>query len=274
MENVFGRHFLTLESYSVPTAPYFPQNLHEGAAYETPSSSSVDLRNRLRAPDGTRRNVNGGDSSTSSPAGNPHALTTLIPGSNLKKCTGHNARTRDGLHLSAFAPMVGLRPSGASLRRWRVQQASAAAAAAAQSRGSVNHYKTAIFSGTYRRSFVSAAVNFPRSPTFSKLTKDDIDHFKNILGDKYVIQEEDRLSTANLDWMRKYRGSSQLLLLPRSTKEVSQILHYCNSRCLAVVPQGGNTSLVGGSVPVYDEVIVNVGSMDKIVSFDKDNWIT
>jgi FAD/FMN-containing dehydrogenase len=36
--------------------------------------------------------------------------------------------------------------------------------------------------------------------------------------------------------------------------QVSKILSYCNSRQLAVVPQGGNTGLVGGSVPVYDEV--------------------
>lgn len=35
---------------------------------------------------------------------------------------------------------------------------------------------------------------------------------------------------------------------------MSKILSYCNSRQLAVVPQGGNTGLVGGSVPVYDEV--------------------
>lgn len=38
--------------------------------------------------------------------------------------------------------------------------------------------------------------------------------------------------------------------------QISQILKYCNSRCLAVVPQGGNTGLVGGSVPVFDEVIL------------------
>lgn len=37
--------------------------------------------------------------------------------------------------------------------------------------------------------------------------------------------------------------------------QVSQILKYCNYRLLAVVPQGGNTGLVGGSVPVFDEVI-------------------
>lgn len=40
-----------------------------------------------------------------------------------------------------------------------------------------------------------------------------------------------------------------------SSVQVSQILKYCNSRSLAVVPQGGNTGLVGGSVPVFDEVM-------------------
>lgn len=39
---------------------------------------------------------------------------------------------------------------------------------------------------------------------------------------------------------------------------MSQILKYCNSRRLAVVPQGGNTGLVGGSVPVFDEVIADI----------------
>jgi len=38
--------------------------------------------------------------------------------------------------------------------------------------------------------------------------------------------------------------------------QVSKILSYCNTRRLAVVPQGGNTGLVGGSVPVYDEVTI------------------
>jgi len=43
--------------------------------------------------------------------------------------------------------------------------------------------------------------------------------------------------------------------------QVAQILKYCNSRCLAVVPQGGNTGLVGGSVPVFDEVYSLIHSL-------------
>lgn len=43
---------------------------------------------------------------------------------------------------------------------------------------------------------------------------------------------------------------------------------YCNSRNLAVNPQGGNTGLVGGSVPVYDELILSTSLMNKILNFD------
>ncbi|EEE66707.1 hypothetical protein OsJ_23376 [Oryza sativa Japonica Group] len=124
-----------------------------------------------------------------------------------------------------------------------------------------------------KRSFSSAAAHVQRNPAYSVLNSDDVSYFKSILGDSGVVQDEDRVSVANMDWMGKYKGSSQLLLLPKSTAEVSKILSYCNSRRLAVVPQGGNTGLVGGSVPVYDEVIISLGGMDKIITFDNVNGI-
>ncbi|KAJ8122184.1 hypothetical protein ONZ43_g1559 [Nemania bipapillata] len=73
----------------------------------------------------------------------------------------------------------------------------------------------------------------------------------------------------NGDWMRKYRGHCKLVLKPASTEEVSKILKYCNDNLLAVVPQGGNTGLVGGSVPVFDEIVISTGRMNKIRSFDE-----
>ncbi|KAJ4714298.1 D-2-hydroxyglutarate dehydrogenase, mitochondrial-like [Melia azedarach] len=123
------------------------------------------------------------------------------------------------------------------------------------------------------RFFGSIATKIERNTAFSTLNSDDVSHFKEILGEKNVIQDEDVLLTANTDWMRKYKGFSKLLLQPRTTNEISQILKYCDSRHLAVVPQGGNTGLVGGSVPVFDEVIVNMGSMNNIITFDKVSGI-
>lgn len=42
------------------------------------------------------------------------------------------------------------------------------------------------------------------------------------------------------------------------------LCRYCNSRRLAVVPQGGNTGLVGGSVPAFDEVVLSMGAMNQV----------
>jgi FAD/FMN-containing dehydrogenase len=50
---------------------------------------------------------------------------------------------------------------------------------------------------------------------------------------------------------------------------VSAILKYCNEKKLAVVPQGGNTGLVGGSVPVFDEIVLSTQLMNQVLSLDK-----
>lgn len=119
--------------------------------------------------------------------------------------------------------------------------------------------------------------NLKRNPKFSQITNDDIQHFKSILPHPSSILTStgphtncnpDDLEPFNADWMRKYRGQSTLVLKPRTTSEVSQILSYCNSRSLAVVPQGGNTGLVGGSVPVFDEIIISMANFNQIRSFD------
>ena len=58
------------------------------------------------------------------------------------------------------------------------------------------------------------------------------------------------------------------MLKPSTTEQVSQILKYCNDNMLAVVPQGGNTGLVGGGVPVFDEIILSTANMNSIRRFD------
>jgi len=65
------------------------------------------------------------------------------------------------------------------------------------------------------------------------------------------------------------KGASRLLLKPKTTEEVSKILKYCNDRKLAVCPQGGNTGLVGGSVPVFDEILLSTSLMNQIIGLDE-----
>lgn len=64
-------------------------------------------------------------------------------------------------------------------------------------------------------------------------------------------------------------GFSSIVLKPKTTNEVSTILKYCNDHNLAVCPQGGNTGLVGGSVPVFDEIVISTTRMNEIETIDE-----
>ena len=106
------------------------------------------------------------------------------------------------------------------------------------------------------------------------MTQEHVLHFRKILGSDSAVIESlshdatDDIEPFNSDWMRKYRGHTKLVLKPETTEQVSKILKFCNDNMLAVVPQGGNTGLVGGSVPVFDEIVVSLAKMNNIRSFD------
>ncbi|KAK2748569.1 hypothetical protein FQN57_000704 [Myotisia sp. PD_48] len=118
-----------------------------------------------------------------------------------------------------------------------------------------------------------------RNPNFAQITSEHVQHFKDLLGaqsaviDGVTTDAADDILPFNKDWMGKYQGHAKLVLKPQSTNEVSQILRYCNENKLAVVPQGGNTGLVGGSVPVFDEIVINMSRMNNIRSFDENSGV-
>ena len=107
------------------------------------------------------------------------------------------------------------------------------------------------------------------SDHYASITQADIDHFASIVGGSNVITDEGSLETYNLDWMRKYRGRSKLALRPGSTAEVSSVLAHCHARRIPLVPQGGNTGLVGGSVPVGEEVVLSLSGMSAVLALDE-----
>lgn len=71
------------------------------------------------------------------------------------------------------------------------------------------------------RSLASITSIPVRNQSFAMINGDDISYFKKILGERGVVQEEEKLDDANTDWMRKYKGSSKLMLQPRTAHEVS-----------------------------------------------------
>jgi FAD/FMN-containing dehydrogenase len=71
-----------------------------------------------------------------------------------------------------------------------------------------------------------------------------------------------------VEWRGKFQGRSPLLLMPRTTAEVSRILAICHETRTPIVPQGGNTGLVGGQIPLNGEILLSLTRMNRIHSLD------
>ena len=69
------------------------------------------------------------------------------------------------------------------------------------------------------------------------------------IGDEHVLADPDLLAGYTADWTRRYAGDALCAVRPGSTAQVTAVLRACAEHGAAVVPQGGNTGLVGGSVP-------------------------
>lgn len=109
----------------------------------------------------------------------------------------------------------------------------------------------------------------------NSVNTDDLTHFSKLLPSSSILStlppyslQPSEIAGFNNDWMNKYHGKSTTVLRPRTTQEVSEIVKWCNERRIGIVPQGGNTGLVGGGVPVQDELILSLGNMNKVRSFD------
>jgi D-2-hydroxyglutarate dehydrogenase len=115
-------------------------------------------------------------------------------------------------------------------------------------------------------------VRYPdlKRGSFASLNDTHLSTFERILpgGRVLTLGKGDDLESYNTDWLRTVRGNSSVVLKPKTAEEVSEVLRYCNQERLAVCPQGGNTGLVGGSVPVFDEVVFSTSLMRNIESID------
>jgi len=92
----------------------------------------------------------------------------------------------------------------------------------------------------------------PRHTGFTVPTKSHVDDIRHLLASPTsVLSTLDDSATKtdlvgyNDDWMNKYHGKSQFVVKPRNTEEVSKVVKYCHDKDIAIVPQAGNTGLVG-----------------------------
>ena len=70
-----------------------------------------------------------------------------------------------------------------------------------------------------------------------------------IVGDKYVLHHADDKAPFEAEWRGLYKGTALLVVKPGSVQEVADVLKFAQEHRLKIIPQGGNTGLVGGNTP-------------------------
>jgi FAD/FMN-containing dehydrogenase len=108
-------------------------------------------------------------------------------------------------------------------------------------------------------------INHPATPP---LAPELIEQFRKIVGERHAITDVADIEAYVTEERNLFHGRSPLVLRPGSTAEVAAICKLASEHRIALVPQGGNTGLVGGQTPHNGEVVVSLRRLDKIREID------
>jgi FAD/FMN-containing dehydrogenase len=100
------------------------------------------------------------------------------------------------------------------------------------------------------------------------LAADLLARFVAIVGDKNAITDREAQAPYLTEPRDMFRGSSPVVLRPGSVAEVAEILKLANETATAIVPQGGNTGLVGGQIPQHGEIVLSLNRLDRVREVD------
>ena len=90
------------------------------------------------------------------------------------------------------------------------------------------------------------------------------------VGADHVLTEADVTAAFTTDWTGRWRGECRAVVRPATTDQVAAAVRACREHRVPVVPQGGNTGLVGGSVPRGGEVVVSLTRLDRLDAVDSE----
>jgi FAD/FMN-containing dehydrogenase len=91
-----------------------------------------------------------------------------------------------------------------------------------------------------------------------------IKQLRDVVGAGNVVDDPEVMERYVVDWTGRFRGTALAVVRPGSTDEVAGVVRACRGHGVGIVPQGGNTGLVGGAVPVADEIVLSLERMTAI----------
>ncbi|MFC4348452.1 FAD-binding oxidoreductase [Kordiimonas lipolytica] len=101
-----------------------------------------------------------------------------------------------------------------------------------------------------------------------------IDALIVLAGPKGATTDANEVAPHLREWRDKFNGKTPLMLMPSDAETVSKLVRYCNDHQIAIVPQGGNTGLVGGGIPGLEgrnEVLFSTKRLRGSIAVDPDD---
>src|SRR5436190_2667297 len=109
----------------------------------------------------------------------------------------------------------------------------------------------------------------PSIPTVP-VTPAVVEALRAIVGDKGLILDDPGKQPFVTDWRGSLIGSAAVVVRPANTEEVSKVVKLCSDNGIAIVPQGGNTGLMGGATPypTHSGIVLSLGRMNRVLEVD------
>jgi FAD/FMN-containing dehydrogenase len=95
------------------------------------------------------------------------------------------------------------------------------------------------------------------------------DDLRDAVGADHVLTDPELRAPYETDWTGRFGGPAAAVVRPGSTEEVAGVLRACLAHGAPIVPQGGNTGLVGGGVPRGGEVLLSLARLDRLGPVDR-----
>lgn len=107
---------------------------------------------------------------------------------------------------------------------------------------------------------------------FKKIEEKDVLFFGSICGKDSIFSDEENFAKYSKDYTEDLRFVPELIIKPKNTNEVSEILKYCNENNICVTPRGAGTGLSGGALPVFGGVVLAMEKFNRIIQIDERNF--
>jgi FAD/FMN-containing dehydrogenase len=95
-----------------------------------------------------------------------------------------------------------------------------------------------------------------------------------LVGPDHCLTNPAEMTPFVREWRGRYEGKAQAVVRPANPEEIAAVITLCAYHQVPIVPQGGNTGLVGGSVPIVrqDAIVLSTSRLNKIISVDATNF--